>query len=213
MGSDKALSLFAGIPLVQHTLNLLATVTLSNENRFGAAKRRLDISIAGSRTDLSSYASTIPDTDSKSGPLGGVFSALKASGAVWNLFLPVDMPLIPASLLNLLFVRGIQTGAPVVATKLNGRLEPFPVLLNRGVLPHIADRLSCGQTAPHLAWKTIPTLFNTLIDSPSVENLLQAGYCGHPAGLPPAYWYQSANAPADLAYLSGLYDSIAGRQT
>lgn len=189
MGTDKALVLFEGQPLVQVALRAFVEA--------GIPAR-----IAGSRSGLSTFAEEIPDTFQGSGPLGGVHAALAASNAPWNLFLPVDMPLMPSSLLRCLVERARLTDAPITAAKLNGSLQPFPVVLSRSVLGFVEQRLQIGQTACHLAWKTISAELESSLDAVSVESLIQCGQCSHSAGLLPVFWFQSANTPAELLHLS-----------
>jgi molybdopterin-guanine dinucleotide biosynthesis protein A len=191
MGSDKALAEFASKPLVQVALELFA----------GA---RISARIAGSRSDLSSFATVIPDDYPDSGPMGGVVSALAVSSAEWNIFLPVDLPLMPPSMLACLLERAMLTGAPVTATNRNGMLEPFPVVLQAGVFPLLAERLLSGSTACHQAWRTIPVELCSELDAVAVEVLVQSGHCRHSQGLPPWVWYQSANTAEELARLNRL---------
>jgi molybdopterin-guanine dinucleotide biosynthesis protein A len=191
MGSDKALALFHGVSLIQ--------VALQTINAAGISVR-----IAGSRSDLSSFAAQIPDTFTETGPLGGVHAALSVSDAEWNLFLPVDLPLMPSSLLACLLQRAMLTGAPVTAARLNGRIQPFPVVLHRSVLASITQRLQEGNSACHAAWQSIPPELSSSLDVVSVEYLHQCGLCSHPRGLPPVLWFQSANTPAELLLLNGF---------
>lgn len=193
MGRDKALVLFEGVPLAQVALGILA----------GA---QIPARIAGSRRDLSAFAEEIPDTFTDAGPLGGIHAGLSASSAEWNLFLPVDLPLMPPSLLACLLQRAMLTGVPVTAVRLNGRLEPFPVVLQRGTLSQIAQRLERGETACHRAWRTIPEAMGGRLDAPAVESLVQCGQCRHPHGLPPVLWFQSANTPQELQSLERIAD-------
>jgi molybdenum cofactor guanylyltransferase len=196
MGTDKALALVAGIPLIQIAL---ATVAAAG----------VPAKIAGARSPLAAFAQEIPDTWPDAGPLGGIHAALSAAVADWNLFLPVDLPLMPASLLACLLQCAALTGQPVTATKLNGRLEPFPVVLHRSVLPFVAQRLEIGKTACHQAWQTIPQEQGTELDAVPVESLVQCGQCSHPAHLPPVLWFQSANTPDELARLNRIYANSA----
>jgi len=196
MGSDKALALFGGVPLIQVALQTFDAVGISAH-------------IAGSRSDFSSFAlslfaAQIPDTFAETGPLGGIHAALSVSDAEWNLFLPVDLPLMPSSLLACLLQRAILTGAPVTAVRLNGRIEPFPVVLHRAVLPSITQRLQEGNSACHAAWQSIPLELGSSLDAVPVEYLHQCGHCSNPRGLPPALWFQSANTPAELLLLNRL---------
>ena len=191
MGSDKARALFHGVPLIK--------VALQTIDAAGIPAR-----IAGSRSDLSSFAAQIPDTFTETGPLGGIHAALSVSAAEWNLFLPVDLPLMPSSLLACLLRRATLTGAPVTAVRLNGRIEPFPVILHCSVLLSITQRLEAGNSACHAAWQDIPLELGSSLDAAPVEYLHQCGHCSHPRGLPPALWFQSANTPAELSRLNRL---------
>jgi molybdopterin-guanine dinucleotide biosynthesis protein A len=192
MGTDKALALFGGIPLVQTAL-----ATLSGAGIF--------VRIAGSRSALSAFAEEVSDTFPDTGPLGGIHAGLSASQAEWSLFLPVDLPLMPSSLLACLLQRAMLTGAPVTAARLNGRMEPFPVVLHSRVLPLVTKRLQSGETACHKAWQTIPEALGTKLDAVPVEYLVQCGQCRHSGSLPPALWFQSANTPAELAQLNRIW--------
>jgi molybdopterin-guanine dinucleotide biosynthesis protein A len=196
LGRDKALALVAGSPLIQIALGTVAAAGVPAK-------------IAGARSPLARFAQEIPDTWPDFGPLGGIHAALSAEVADWNLFLPVDLPLMPASLLACLLQRAALTGQPVTATRLNGRLEPFPVLLHRSVLPFVAQRLEAGRTACHQAWQSIPQELATQLDAVPVESLVQCGQCSHPADLPPILWFQSANTPDELARLNRIYANSA----
>jgi molybdopterin-guanine dinucleotide biosynthesis protein A len=195
MGTDKALTTFNGIPLIQHALQILASAGLQTR-------------IAGSRSPLNHFAEEIPDTFPESGPLGGIHAALSASPAEWNVFLPVDLPLMPSSLLSYLLQRAVLTGASLSLCKLNGRLQPFPVVLNQKVLPFIEQRLQASQTACHAAWKSIPEILHSTLDSVAVEHLVQCGQCAHPLGLPQLFWFQSANTLAELAWLEQMSSGL-----
>jgi molybdopterin-guanine dinucleotide biosynthesis protein A len=200
MGSDKALALFCGVPLVQVALETFA-------------EAKIPAAIAGARSDLSQFGALIPDIAPGSGPLSGIHAALSVSSAEWNLFLPVDLPLMPPSLLAVLLQRARLMHSPVTVATCNGRLEPFPVVLHRSALPSIVHRLETGQTACHRAWETIPAELGAALDAISVEALIQCGQC-HPGrrrtGLPPLLWFQSANTPDELARLH-LAGSVVGR--
>ena len=135
MGTDKALTLLTGIPLIQIAIQTLVAAGVPAK-------------IAGSRSPLAAFAQEIPDTFADAGPLGGIHAALSASPVDWNLFLPVDLPRMPASLLACLLQRAAITGQPISATRLNGRLEPFPVVLHRSVLPLVARCLETGHRSP-----------------------------------------------------------------
>jgi molybdopterin-guanine dinucleotide biosynthesis protein A len=194
MGSDKALQDFGGRLLIAHALGLMDEAGVAG-------------AIAGSRSPLGSFAAEIPDTYLDAGPLGGIHAALTATQADLNLFLPVDMPLMPPSLLRCLLLRATVTGAPVTASRLNGRLEPFPVVLHRSVLPLIARTLDGGAArfpSCRAVWEAIPEQLGSLLDAPPVDALMQCGQVAHRLGLPPVFWFQNANTPAELARVNLL---------
>jgi molybdenum cofactor guanylyltransferase len=62
------------------------------------------VSVCGNRSDLrehlSSHIEIIPDAIAGCGPLGGIVAALESSQTEWNLFLAVDLPLIPVEFLQ-----------------------------------------------------------------------------------------------------------------
>jgi molybdopterin-guanine dinucleotide biosynthesis protein A len=186
MGADKALVRRHNLPLIEIALQAMRSIGLEPK-------------IAGARSPLHTFAPVIQDIHPGHGPLSGVHAALSASTARWNLFLPVDMPLIPASLLKYLLHRAILTGAPITALTRNGHLEPFPVVLDRVLLPCIEQRIAARQLACRDAWQAIPNELGARLDAPSVEMLRTLGHCSHPGGLAPYLWLQNANTPADLA--------------
>lgn len=191
MGSDKALVHLYGRPLIELALDAFRLAGMQAK-------------IAGARSALSCYAPVVEDQHPDQGPLSGIHAALASSSAAWNLFLPIDMPLMPASLLRLLLDRAALTGSPITAIQLNGRMLPFPAVLHRSVLPHIEQCIANRQLACRPAWKAIPSAFSTRLDAPSVELLRSIGACSHPHGIPPYLWFQNANTPSDLARLSRL---------
>jgi hypothetical protein len=96
---------------------------------------------------------------------------------------------------------------------LTGVLQPFPVVLDRSVLPLIQQRLSSSSAACHLAWKTIPQELGTHLDAISVESLWQCGLAQHPRLLPPANWFQGGNTLAELARLERIALGRASAQS
>lgn len=198
MGSDKALALFAGRPLIAVVVETLAAAGLSAQ-------------IAGSRSPLAAYAPEIPDTwksnSGSAGPLAGIQAALSVSQSEWNVFVTVDCPLIPASLLRCLIDRAILTRSPVTVASLNGRLEPFPVVLHRNSLRVIEAMLENGERACQAAWRAICSEQDKSMQLVAVENLIQCEQLCHPLCLPPACWFQSANTPDELNWLNELQRS------
>lgn len=87
MGRDKALLEIEGQPMVQ-----IAVQKLRN---FCA-----EVSIAGNRDDLSSFAEVVREERVDSGPAAGIEAGLRAAREPWAMFIPVDVPLVPAEFLR-----------------------------------------------------------------------------------------------------------------
>lgn len=102
-------------------------------------------SIVGARPDLAKFAPVIPDDYPHVGPLGGIASALAISDAEQNLFLPVDLPLLPESFLRWLVRRAEITGALATVPRLQGLPQPLCAIYSRALLPHMRSALAEGD--------------------------------------------------------------------
>ena len=133
MGQDKALLQVGGRSLVGIALDKLRSI--------GVAAPR----IAGARTDLSSHAPVVPDLHPGCGPLSGIEGALTASSQPLNLFLPVDMPLLPARFLSWMLLRAEITGALLTVPRINGQPQPLCAVYHRDLLAPITASLLAGD--------------------------------------------------------------------
>lgn len=185
MGVDKALVEFRGRPLVDHAL---------------AALRRagLTVAIAGARTGLQKYAPVIDDLDSGQGPLGGICAALEVTNVTWAVFVPVDLPLLPASLIELLQKRAQITDRTITVTSVNGFVETFPAILHQRALPALKAELAAGRRGCFAAFKTAAGAQGEGLNVVAAELLVQTGQVKHPEGLPPVRWFWNVNSSEDL---------------
>jgi molybdopterin-guanine dinucleotide biosynthesis protein A len=204
MGADKALVSFAGRPMIETALDILRSAGLPAR-------------IAGSRSPLGRFAPEVPDTFANAGPLGGVHAGLAASEAEFCLFLPVDLPLMPPALLACLVNRARLTGAPVTSASVNGRAEPFPVVLTRSTVSAIQILLESGHpgSSPgcQRAWREIASALGSSADRIAVEHLLSSGHLRQSLAIPPHWWFQSANTPADLTRLNLLRSRFSAKRS
>ncbi len=88
MGRDKALLPLDGRPLIEHMLDKMRGLGLHAR-------------ICGSRPDLAQFAEVVADNFAGSGPLAGIEAALAVSDSELNLFVPVDLPGLPAGVSTL----------------------------------------------------------------------------------------------------------------
>ena len=87
MGRDKALLQFRGRPMVEIAVEKLRSFCA-------------EVSIAGNREDLSCFAEVVHERRVDEGPGSGIETGLQVCRQEWALFIPVDVPLVPGSLLR-----------------------------------------------------------------------------------------------------------------
>lgn len=182
MGRDKALLEFDGQPLIAHALSILRQAGLA-------------ASIAGAQTDLAQYAPVVPDAAPGQGPLSGICAALESTTAPYAIFLPVDLPLVPPSLVACLLHHAQITGRAVTMPALCGVVQTFPAVVTRAALPTLQDELAAGRRGCKMAFRAASGGAERAV---AVELLAQAGQIAHPWQLPPSRWFLNANTPAEM---------------
>jgi molybdopterin-guanine dinucleotide biosynthesis protein A len=200
MGADKALIPLAGRPLVARSVDILHQAGLT-------------ACIAGARSPLGEFAPVVEDREADQGPLGGVCSALRAmeegmfakkmprkgpSGMRWAVFLSVDLPLLPASLLACLLDRARITGVAATLASVNGYPQTFPAVVDRLALPALEAELKAGRGGCFAAFQVAAAKLGRPMAVCAVELLLQCGQIAHQGGLPAARWFLNVNAAGDL---------------
>jgi molybdopterin-guanine dinucleotide biosynthesis protein A len=190
MGRDKALVEFEGRPLVERALGILKEAGLA-------------VSIAGAREGarLESYAPVISDPSPGLGPLAGICSGLRSSPAARGVFLPVDVPLLPSSLIEYMLRHARVTGSAVTLVSVNGFVQTFPAVLGQEILPVLERRLGNGEGGCLVAFRAGAAESGRGVDIIAVEILVQSGQVGHPQALPPVRWWQNVNSGRDLEQL------------
>jgi molybdenum cofactor guanylyltransferase len=190
MGSDKALIEFNGEPLVVHALNILRNAGLT-------------AMIGGARSDLSKFGPLIDDAGL--GPLDGICAALASTSAELAVFLSVDMPLLPPSLIPVLLLHARLTKSAVTVPSVNGFAQTFPSVVRRAALPALQSELDSGNDGCFSAFRAAAAHLDEPFTILAVENLVQAGQLEHPGNLPPAFWFLNVNTPADLDRARSLF--------
>jgi molybdopterin-guanine dinucleotide biosynthesis protein A len=184
MGRDKALVPYRGRPLIEHAVALLRAAGLGPH-------------IVGARPDLAQYAPVLPDVHQGCGPLGGIEAALAASSSEWNLFLAVDLPLMPPAFLHYLRERVSITEASATVPTFAGRPMPLCAVYHRNLLSGIRNAL---ETREYKVARAIERAAGGNLDLFSVEAVASArdDLSGHPLHR----WFQNVNTPSDLALIS-----------
>jgi molybdopterin-guanine dinucleotide biosynthesis protein A len=124
-GSNKALEIFAGKSLIEHSV-----VSLS-----GLCEPVLVVA-----NDLAPYlhlrATLVQDVVREQGPLGGIYTALLFSPHNWVFTKATDMPFLAKDLAKMMVA--LKGGCDAVVPLLNDRVEPLLALYSRRCLPSIA---------------------------------------------------------------------------
>lgn len=187
MGRDKALLEWRGRPLVEHALGKLRALGMPAH-------------LLGTRPDLARFAPVIPDNFPDRGPLGGIEAALGFTDTELNLFLPIDLPLLPVEFLRWLIARAELTQAAATLPRVEGRPQPLCAVYHRGLLPGIQSALQQGdgkvmrvveQSAEQAGLRT--DLFD--VEAVAAAQLESGGW---PGSIPTHLWFENLNAPGDL---------------
>jgi molybdenum cofactor guanylyltransferase len=197
MGTDKALLQLGGKPLIAHAVAKLRRVCAS-------------VHILGSDPEFAAYAPLVPDLHSDCGPIGGIEAALAHSHHDWNLILPVDVPFLPAAVLEnwaAAIVDPAQTTRVAMFT-VDGRPQPAVCLLHKDIAPSIAAAVALGEfkllavleaSAEVLALQREQPLDQFLRRAPpeSLSTSLPGITTGQRATIP--LWFANLNTPEDFA--------------
>lgn len=137
MGTAKAALPYGAGTLLEFQTDRLAGVF---EEVFAVLKRPPDFA-AGRST-------VILDRESGQAPLFGLMRALEETTD--RIFvLGVDLPLMPLSLVREIARAGMETPAPALLPRADGRLQPLAAVWTRGILPLARARAQRGELSLH----------------------------------------------------------------
>jgi len=191
MGRDKAL-----VELDGRTLAALAVDKLKAAG--------LSAVIAGARSGLGHLAPVVADEAPDEGPLRGVCTALGSTKAPLTVFVPVDMPLIPAALLSHLVSDARATGAAVTLVSVNGFTQTFPAVIRTRLLPFLREELVAGRRGCLAAFQAASSRVDEGLRVTPVELLVQAGQVRDERTLPAYQWFLNVNTPEDVERAASL---------
>ena len=168
MGRNKALLMLNGELLIVRALTALAEVCA-------------ETAIAGGAPELAAYGRLIPDHTPGCGPLGGLVAALEQTAYDWNLFVPVDVPFVPAAVWQVLLARADQSPHAVcIMARAAGQVQPLCAAYARRAAPGLRRHLDAGL------WKVTAAIA-------SVGPVL---YCD----FEDEAWFRNLNTPEDFAH-------------
>jgi molybdopterin-guanine dinucleotide biosynthesis protein A len=220
MGAEKAQVLLRGEPLLAHALRTLRQAgellcgnasdasspsspseltARAGEDSTLPKAGLFPLSIAGARVPLEGFAPVVADAEADRGPLGGICAALAATEARRAVFLPVDLPLLPASLVAYLLVESMRREAAVTVASLKGFAQTFPAVVERTALPLLRAELEAGRGGCYKAFQAAAAGLGRPLLLLPVEEALEQGRVVHRAGLALESWFLNVNEPGDLA--------------
>lgn len=203
MGRDKALLEFVGMPLIEHALDIF---------REAGIPAMIAGAAMSARASLQGFAPVVEDVSPGLGPLSGICAALSTTSARCAVFLPVDLPLLPASLLVYLLRSARITGRAVTVCSVSGFTQTFPAVLDRAAMPAVQNELDSRRYGCFSAFQAASAAAGQSISSIAVELLAQTGEVSDPLGLPPIHWFLNLNTPDDLSRAAALYATHRGRR-
>lgn len=164
MGRDKAM-LGLGGRSGGRTLLGRGVDTLRAVPMLANTAGQVSVTVIGQRTALEGADHVIEDRYPGCGPLGGMEAALRdldhsgIAGGMgdWAFFLPVDMPFLPAGLIDALlreWVSATERGARVCYAVVDGTPQPLVSLLHRSLHPFLVEALVAKRfkVASALEW-------------------------------------------------------------
>jgi molybdopterin-guanine dinucleotide biosynthesis protein A len=137
LGRDKASELLLGVPLLQHVLSRVE----------GLVQEVVVVRAAGQalpEVDAPVAVRVVDDVYAGSGPLGGIYTGLKAIETPRALTVACDMPLLQPSLLSELLALATDGYDAVVPTNELYLPEPLCAVYGPACLPAVAAQLGAG---------------------------------------------------------------------
>jgi molybdenum cofactor guanylyltransferase len=189
MGSDKALLEWRGLPLIEHSLETLRGVAAT-------------VRIVGDRDDLARFAPVVHDTFPGSGPLGAIHAALAASTRDWNVFLPVDLPLLPAGFPAWMLERVALTEAVATIPIAAGMYQPLCAVYHRALEPALRSVIQSGALRAIEGIQVAAGIVDwprPAVDAFHVESVATAtNFRGIAASPSVQLWFENMNKPMDF---------------
>jgi len=171
MGTDKAFIDWKGRPLLQHALELAASVCPR-------------LSIVGATDKFSRFGPVVEDHFLARGPLAGIHAALRSSKADLNLILAVDLPFLEPRFLKFLLEQAQQSTPLVTVPRTADGWQPLCAVYRR-------DFAEVADTALRLGRNKIDPLFSEVDLRVIQENELRNFRFS-------AQMFRNLNTPEDL---------------
>ena len=151
------------------------------------------VCIAGNREDLSRYAQVVRDEREDAGPAAGMEAGLLVANEEWSMFLPVDVPLVPAELLRRWAEAVMERGVRASYLRCGEELHPALCLLHRDVLPVFRAAIEGDE-------RRLTRILEGLGSGLWVAEAAEFA----PEGAEVETWFANVNTPEDMARAGGI---------
>jgi molybdopterin-guanine dinucleotide biosynthesis protein A len=183
MGRDKALLQLGGRSMLDIALDKLRALPLPSPPR-----------VAGGR----SHAGAVADLHPGCGPLSGIEAALAETTKALNVFLPLDIPLLPARFLIWMLRRAQITLAMVTVPRITGRPQPLCAVYHQQLLgPITASLLAGNYKVMQVVCSAAPAESIDIFDVELIASADPEIVAFSP--LPAYRWFHNCNTPEDMA--------------
>ena len=183
MGQDKAFLELEGKPLVQRAVEVLQPVCGDVKILAGSDEARIE--------QLRKFGDAIADIHPGCGPLGGMEAALADTSLPWVMVLAIDTPFIPVKMLEDWRESTEEESAVLSFCVLEGDAQPLPVMMYKGLLPHISGALDSGNYKVSAALEKAALSVGRRIDLFDVERVRCDG------GPSRRSWFANINTPLE----------------
>lgn len=185
LGQDKILLPWQGTTLLQHAIDRLWPLCTK-------------VSICSSRADLPEKISgpypRIPDAVPNAGPLAGIVPALEASQTGWNLFLAVDLPLVPVEFLRTLAQRAMAPALAIIPV-VDTIPQPLCAMIHRSLAPPLRRALESGKYKVMLALREAMETPVPQLELSDARELAAKAQIQSALGV--EHWFLNINTPQD----------------
>ncbi|ADV83333.1 molybdenum cofactor guanylyltransferase [Terriglobus saanensis] len=151
-------------------------------------------------------AEAVMDLHGECGPLGGIEAALAKTTFDWNLFLPVDTPLLPEELLSAWVREACSEGMVASILSIEGKWHPLPLLLHKSALESIQASIAAGRFRLRTALTDAASATAQRLEEAEVSTLLRRVVSSDEL----AEWFANANTPEEFQCMeSGIRPASA----
>ena len=137
LNGDKGKMKLMGVNLIDRIISNITSIDVIREK---------DIIIVGSKEKFPQFIKVVEDIYPQKGPLGGIFSGLRASKTLYNLVIGCDMPFIEGKLIKYM-IQKIENHDLVIPKYHQELFEPLCAIYSKNCLEVMEKSIKSGKLA------------------------------------------------------------------